>query len=124
MASSGALHASLTSYLPLLAGALGLASSGCGASMPTCPAKGGAPWHEVTSRHFVVQTDLREAEARAMGDDLERLYTLLDTVVFRGYRGSRDQTTVVIFAEKDELDAFSGDRLIGWYSDKSAVDLE
>src|SRR5690242_18262728 len=54
-----------------IAGALALA--GCFAHAPqgyTCPARGGPTWRELTSEHFVVDTDRQSGGARALVEEL------------------------------------------------------
>jgi tetratricopeptide (TPR) repeat protein len=48
-----------------------------------CPAHGGAPWREYTSRHFVVDTDVAGPAAAALVDDLERLRALVAAALVR-----------------------------------------
>lgn len=42
-----------------------------------CPADGGKPWREYTSRHYLVDTDLESGPAAALVADLERLRALV-----------------------------------------------
>ena len=65
--------------LRILPPLLALATLGCASLRPalTSPEHGGAPWVEVTSRHFVLRTDAPAADARAMLVRWERLHAAL-----------------------------------------------
>jgi hypothetical protein len=59
-----------------------LSATGCAAPL-TCPAKGGAPWTEASSAHFVLRTDVEPHEALAMLKQFESLWTVLAYVIGR-----------------------------------------
>jgi tetratricopeptide (TPR) repeat protein len=64
---------------------LASASLGCIArSFPKTPAAGGPAWQEMTTEHFVVDTDLEPAEARLMARQLENLRHVMADLVFGG----------------------------------------
>jgi tetratricopeptide (TPR) repeat protein len=100
-----------TSLLVLV---LGSVSIRCAAIRPplTGPAAGGAPWIEVTSPHFVVDTDATRADAEQAVADFESIEALLSNVAFPRVAGAAARlppqpTQVVIFSRKDEYEAFA-----------------
>lgn len=42
-----------------------------------CPEEGGYPWHEVTSQHFLLRTNMEQAEAQRVALDLEKFRSAL-----------------------------------------------
>lgn len=75
---------------------LGLALSGC--ATVRCPAEGGRPWTEVTTRHLVLQTDLEEAEALRTAVAFERAREVV-TRVAGLEEALPGRVTVVTFAK-------------------------
>jgi tetratricopeptide (TPR) repeat protein len=63
--------------LPCLAGCIGR-------TYPKTPEAGGPAWQEITTEHFVVDTDLEPEEAGAMVHQLENLRNVMTRVVFGG----------------------------------------
>jgi tetratricopeptide (TPR) repeat protein len=69
------------SSMPIVAVLLG----GCiGTSYPKTPAHGGPAWQEMTTEHFVVDTDLESAEATVIARQLENLRNAMAETVFGG----------------------------------------
>src|SRR4051812_46108115 len=90
----------------LLPALLTLFSLGCAAPL-TCPAKGGAPWTELTSAHFVLRTDTEPAEARAMVARFESLWAALAYVMKRP-PGARGKLDVVRFQRHHDFFEITG----------------
>ena len=72
---------------------------GC-AHAPATRAPSGSRWIELTSRHFVLRTDLSRRQARAALADFEGVYGTLQTVAFPG-DAPRDRIDVVLFSDED-----------------------
>src|SRR5262245_41317046 len=59
--------------------------AGCiGSSLPKTPAHGGPAWQEITTDHFVVDTDLETADANAIRRQLENHRSGMTQLVFGG----------------------------------------
>lgn len=88
--------------LPLgFAGSLAL---GCAGLTPplTPPEHGGSAWTELTSKHFVLETDLEAAEAGSTLAEPEGIYRAIDDVAFPSESESSSPIRIVLFArEKD-----------------------
>ncbi|MEP7126329.1 MAG: hypothetical protein ABJE95_35685 [Byssovorax sp.] len=70
----------------------------------TPPERGGAAWSELTSKHFVLDTDLEADEASSTLAELEGLYGAIEDVAFPSESESSLPIRVVLFArEKDYL---------------------
>jgi hypothetical protein len=52
----------------------------CAGHLPPCPSAGGPAWTELESAHFVLRTDEKPADARAVLIDLEQLQAALLTI--------------------------------------------
>ena len=79
-----------------LAGLFIFAAAGCAHG----PSAGHAPdaWHELTSRHFVLRTDLKMGDARAALADFEHTYAVLQALAF-ATDPPRDRIDVVLFGD-------------------------
>jgi len=89
----------------LLTGPL-LATLACGyARMPafTGPEKGGPPWVELRSPHFVVRSDLPIEEARRLVHDYERIYAALEDLVFADVNVPAIRTSVLALRRRTEF---------------------
>ncbi len=86
-----------------LAGAFVLAVAGCAqlslAPPLTAPAKGGAAWSEVTSRHFVVHTDLDARSAQGLAEQLERIDAAFEDLLAKP-ADELERIDVVAFARR------------------------
>src|SRR3954452_8693666 len=61
----------------------GTSAWGCiGASLPKLPSAGGPAWREITTEHFVVDTDLEPAASDALVKQLENLRQVMIEAVF------------------------------------------
>jgi len=77
-------------------GALALLATAC-ASLPPCPARGGPVWAEWTSPRIVLVTDLDDADARAVLEDLERTRVAVQLAAWRRAPEPRTRLTVIVF---------------------------
>lgn len=65
------------------------------------PANGGRAWSEVTSRHFVVRTDLDPSSAQALGEELERIEGAFEDLVVKP-ADELDPINVVAFLRRED----------------------
>jgi tetratricopeptide (TPR) repeat protein len=101
--------------------------AGCGgafAAAPPSPDQGGHPWLEVTTRRFVLHTDLDEQAARAAARSFEYAYAYLEQVAFPGYEGLSRPMDVVLFHDTGEFHHFWPSDMSGVYFDRAPQDLE
>src|SRR6185295_12299656 len=79
---------------------------GCASVQPplTAPAHGGAPWTELTSKHYVLRTDLPPTEAREALREFERVYNLFVDVAFPTDESRAARIGLVIFARAGDYD--------------------
>jgi hypothetical protein len=107
-----------------------LALSGCGGTYtaaPPSPARrsdGGSTWLEVTTRRFVLHTDLDEDAARAAAREFEDAYRYLERVAFPGHEGLTQRMDVVVFRSMGEFHHFLPSGFEGVYFDRAPQDLE
>jgi hypothetical protein len=85
----------------LLAALTVLAAPTC-ATLPACPARGGPAWTEWTSSHFVLLTDLDEADARSTLRDFEELRAAVLLAAWRRAPEPPARLTVVAFRAYSE----------------------
>jgi tetratricopeptide (TPR) repeat protein len=81
-----------------------LGTFGCAAIKPplTSPAEGGFAWTEITSRHFVLRTDLDPGEARQAILEFESIYNAFTDVAFPTDESRTARIDAVVFRrEKD-----------------------
>ncbi|HEX9291380.1 MAG TPA: hypothetical protein VF904_17805 [Anaeromyxobacteraceae bacterium] len=82
----------------------------------TCPARGGRPWRELTSDHFVLSTDRQSRAARALVEELEVARAALVAAAFRGGVDPPGRLHVVAFDRREELADFVDDEVVhGWF---------
>jgi tetratricopeptide (TPR) repeat protein len=111
--------------LALLALVASLLATGCSATRtpPKCPSAGGSAWRELSTRHFVVVTDVDERRARETAKELETMFEDLRAAAFpRVERVS--PLTVVVFADDREREAFRTVIAAGEFADRFPIDLE
>jgi tetratricopeptide (TPR) repeat protein len=105
-----------------------LALSGCGGaySAPASPAQGGSAWLEVTTRRFVLHTDLDEGAARAAAREFEDAYRYLERVAFPGHEGLTQRMDVVCLRDAGEFHHFFSSQadIAGIYFDQMPSDVE
>lgn len=101
---------------PLQASALTSAALalGCSATFRS-PADGGPEWIEVSTEHFVVQSDLPEAEASEPLAELETFRAALEQTAFPARVQPRDTTFITLFAREDEYRDLGPANTVGFY---------
>ncbi|MEP7123415.1 MAG: hypothetical protein ABJE95_20985 [Byssovorax sp.] len=107
---------------------LAVALLGCGGIRPplTCPAKGGAAWNELTSRHFVLQTDLAASEAREVLSRFEGLRATLAQVLPPAPVEPTERVEIVLFSRKKDYEELgsSARSTRAYFTTQLAADLE
>ena len=99
-----------------LTAGVALAALGC-ATLPPCPAKGGPPWSELSTRHFHVRTDLAADDADELARRLEETRAVLMTLAWPNAPDPPGRWNVIAFASQRELSAFVPDQVGGqWRS--------
>jgi hypothetical protein len=93
------------SRLVALACLAALAESAC-ATLPPCPARGGPAWTEWTSTHFLLLTDLAEADARGALRDFEERRAAVLVAAWRRAPEPRGRLAVVAFRADSERRVF------------------
>ena len=83
--------------------------SGCAHVTPECARHGGTPWREITSQHFVVQTNLSADDARAAAIQLEQARASILGALPSG--GSTPSLEVVVFTSAAQLSELSDEPL-------------
>jgi tetratricopeptide (TPR) repeat protein len=99
---------------PILAA---LAVAGCATVRDPfrCPARGGPPWKDAASAHFVLRTDLPEAQAAALLRQLERLRSAVLSALFDEPPAVRAGVEVVAFASDATYRAFAPPHVDAYY---------
>lgn len=93
----------------LLLSVLAWSLLGCIANRPTltCPRKGGPPWRELTTPHFIIRTDLQGDDAGAIARDLETSRAALGAVL--GVPdGAAMRLQVIVFERERDFSALTG----------------
>jgi hypothetical protein len=85
--------------------------SGCAHVAPECATHAGTPWLELSSQHFVLQTNLAPEEAKATTVQLERARASV-LAAFPGGGGLKEPLEVVVFTNAAQLQDLSGDPLL------------
>jgi hypothetical protein len=85
---------------------------GC-ASLPPCPAKGGPAWHELSTEHFVVRSDLDLDRSLDVLRTLEETRAAMLVGVWNGAAGPTRPIQVVALASRSEFSAFADHSLVG-----------
>lgn len=89
---------------------------GCASSAAfLCPARGGPPWRDIGSRHFVLRTDLEVEEATRLLARLERLRTAVVSALFDEVPASRTGIEVVAFRSEAAYRAFAPPGVDAYY---------
>lgn len=76
---------------------------GCARPPLALPSEGGRSWHEVTTPHFVLQTNVDLEEAQKIVGDFERVYWAMDRVAFGVGQSLQLRTHVVVFDGLSDL---------------------
>jgi tetratricopeptide (TPR) repeat protein len=96
---------------------LALASAACAAPAASfrCPARGGVPWRELATDHFVVRTDLPARDAAAIVGRLERLRAAVGAALFEGAPEAPGRIEVIAFRTAAEYAPFAPAGAAGYY---------
>jgi hypothetical protein len=82
-----------------------------------CPAKGGAPWRELKTAHFRLDTDAGEIEARSMARDLEHMHALLLQALLGEQVDLPGHVRVLAFSDPKDFREMSGQHdVTGYYT--------
>lgn len=121
--SAGSLLAAPAALL-----ALAMISLGCAAIRAplTCPERGGSAWTELTSRHFVLQTDVASDEARATLTRFETLRAALADVLPPPPIEPSDRIEIVLFDRTKDFYELTGRsrNMNAYFAAHLAADLE
>jgi hypothetical protein len=89
---------------------------GCAtARLPPCPARGGAAWSRVASRHFVVRTDLDVASAEELVRELEEARAAILALAWPKAADPPGRVDVVAFRSREELGAVAPEGVTGMW---------
>ncbi|WAS95172.1 hypothetical protein [Nannocystis punicea] len=81
----------------------------------TPPEDGGPPWTELTSRHFVVRTDLTETQGQEVVAALEQGYGLLADVAFPFEARPDGRTVVLVTRSREEYELLAPPGTAGFF---------
>jgi tetratricopeptide (TPR) repeat protein len=106
-----------------LAGSLAV---GCAGLKPplTPPERGGAAWLELTSRHFVLDTDLDAAEADSTLAEFEDIHGAIEDVAFPSESDARAPIRIVLFAREKDYQPFGPKDTRGYFTPQLPNDLD
>lgn len=92
-----------------------VAAFGCATfgSSTACPAKGGPPWTEITTRHFVIRTDLDADDADELARQLEEARAVLLAAAWPKAPDPSESISVLSFRNAGELLEFAPDGVAG-----------
>lgn len=96
-----------TARVPVLAIVLASLSGCAGAGAFRCPEQGGADWHEVRTEHVVLQTDLPSWKAKELAGELERMFVVVRSGLFRNPPPAPGLLRTVAFASEREFKRFA-----------------
>lgn len=82
-------------------------ASGCGGISLVSPASGDAAWRELRSPHFILRTDLGEADAAERLTEFERIYGAFEDVAYPHEPKPRGTIQIILFASEGEYERFS-----------------
>jgi hypothetical protein len=99
---------------------LALVGAGC-AGLPPCPAQGGPDWWLATSAHFRLQTDLEEAQARALAIRLEESRAAMLALWWGGAAGPPGQTRVFALSSRHAIANYAGPGVAGIWNQRSPL---
>lgn len=111
------MHLPLTRFAPFAGAVLAMAALGCAANRPelTCPRAGGPAWTEVKSPHFTVKTDLSEAAARRMTEEVEAAREALLAALGAQADDGAAPVELVVFERDGDMDRTTGRPNLGGY---------
>lgn len=117
----------LTRLAPVAGAVLAVAALGCAANRPelTCPRAGGPVWTEVRSPHFIVETDLSEAAARRMTEEVEAARQALVAALGAQADDGAAPIEVVVFERDSDMDKTTArPSLSGYFTTHLESDVE
>jgi tetratricopeptide (TPR) repeat protein len=79
---------------------------GCAEARLACPQRGGAPWLDLSTEHFLVHTDLSAEQARASIATLEQIHASLHQAAWQGTPAPRVRLEIVLLRSLGELNQF------------------
>jgi hypothetical protein len=93
----------------IVALAFAIAGTGCALFQGPLqsPARGGAPWREITSEHFVLYTDFPSAEARHELAEFESLRHALEEVAFPPGNTPEPRMAIVLLRQQMDYEALA-----------------
>jgi tetratricopeptide (TPR) repeat protein len=80
-----------------------------------CPARGGPAWHELSSDHFVLRTDLPRDEGAALVGRLERIRAAVAAALFEQAPAVPGRVEVIAFRSADQYRSFAPEGATGYY---------
>ena len=90
----------------------------------TPPERGGAAWLELTSKHFVLETDLEAAEADSTLSQFEGIYGAIEDVAFPTEAESRTPIRIVLFGREKDYLPFGPKETAGYFTPQLPNDLD
>jgi hypothetical protein len=87
-----------------------------GPAVPPLPSKGGPPWVEVTSPHFVIWTDSSEARGRVLAQQMEDYRRIVVGVLFANGEPKAPPTLVLALRDAEEVGAYVPKEFIAYAS--------
>jgi tetratricopeptide (TPR) repeat protein len=99
---------------------------GCAALTPklTPPERGGPSWVELSSKHFMLDTDLEKAEAREALAEFEGVFTAFRDVAFSPEIEPRSRIRVVLFRREVDYESFGTKHSSGYFTARLPNDVE
>jgi tetratricopeptide (TPR) repeat protein len=96
--------------------AVSLATGCIGRTFPKTPEAGGPAWRELTTEHFVIDSDLEPTEADTMARQLENLRNVMTKTVFGGEpaKGPRMRVLALRHDEYAQYDRVSSGNYLSW----------
>lgn len=101
-----------------------LYASGCAYGTLACPKEGGATWHEVQSKNFILKTNLSRGEALERSREFENMHHALAHVIDLDFprRGTAtDPIEIIHFAHHEQLDNFVGETVGGFMTRRNGT---
>ena len=90
----------------------------------TPPERGGAAWIELTSKHFVLDTDLDAAEADSTLTEFEGIHSAIEDVAFPSDAEPRAPIRIVLFAREKDYRPFGRKDTAGYFTPQLPNDLD
>jgi tetratricopeptide (TPR) repeat protein len=81
-----------------------------------CPARGGRPWRELTTDHYVIATDLPTSEAAELAQELERMWAGVAAALFKRPPSIPGRQAVVAFQSESDFHEFAPQNVGAFYA--------